>query len=449
MGDPGASSIGGQIFLIIVLTFINAFLAGAEMAFVSVNHSKLESMAEEGDKKSEKVLTLLEDSDDFLSTIQVGITFAGFFSSAAASTTFVSYLEPYLSGIPAGETIATAVVTLILSYFTLVLGELYPKQLALQVPEAYARNTAGVISVLKTIFKPFVWLLTASTSILKKVTPLEFSEDSQQFTREEIQGLINSSRREGVLDVDEFRMMQGVLSLDTKLSREVMTPRTDTFMVDIDDENEDIVNQILNSQYSRVPVFKDDKDDIVGIMHTKDILREARKVGFNNIDIMNIVKPAFFAPETSFIDDLMLDFKKNHQHMAILKDEYNGVVGLVTLEDLIEEIVGDIEDEYDEISHLYKKINESTYIINGVMPIDKFNQLFEESVESDESDTIAGYMIEILGYFPEDRAEEIIRIGDYKLMTTAVENGRIRGIQVKKLFDEQLEAEKAEKEDED
>ncbi|MEY8370927.1 hemolysin family protein [Aerococcaceae bacterium 50-4] len=445
MGDPGASNVGGQIFLIIILTLVNAFLAGAEMAFVSVNHSKLETMAEDGDVKSQKVLKLLENSDDFLSTIQVGITFAGFFSSAAASTTFVSYLEPFLSGIPAGETIATAAVTLILSYFTLVLGELYPKQLALQVPETYARQSAGIISVLKTFFKPFVWLLTASTNVLKKITPLEFSADSQQFTREEIQGIINSSRREGVIDSDEFQMMQGVLSLDTKLAREVMTPRTDTFMVDIEDDGQEIVNEILSSQYSRVPVFKDDKDDIVGIIHTKDILREARKVGFENIEISNVVKPAFFAPETSFIDDLLFDFKKNHQHLAIIKDEYNGVVGLVTLEDLIEEIVGDIEDEYDEISHLYKRINDTTYIINGVMPIDKFNHLFKTGIESDESDTIAGYMIEILGYFPEDRAEEIIRIENYKLMTTAVENGRIRGIQVKQVeADELVEAEPVE-----
>jgi len=445
MGDPGASNVGGQIFLIVVLTLVNAFLAGAEMAFVSVNHSKLEDMAEEGDVKSKKVLRLLENSDDFLSTIQVGITFAGFFSSAAASTTFVAYLRPYMSGLPAAEILATAAVTIILSYFTLVLGELYPKQLALQVPETYARNAAGTISVLKTIFKPFVWLLTASTNILKRLTPIEFSADSQQFTREEIQGIINSSRREGVIDIDEFRMMQGVLSLDTKLAREVMTPRTDTFMVDIDDDSQEILNQILSSQYSRVPVFETDKDDIVGIIHTKDILREARKVGFENIEIRDVIKPAFFAPETSFIDDLLLQFKKNHQHLAILKDEYNGVVGLVTLEDLIEEIVGDIEDEYDEISHLYKKINETTYIINGIMPIDKFNQLFHTSVESAESDTIAGYMIEILGYFPDDRAEEIIRIENYNLMTTAVENGRIRGIQVKQLTEEQLAAEAAEK----
>ncbi|RPA60407.1 HlyC/CorC family transporter [Aerococcus agrisoli] len=444
MGDPGASNVGGQILLIVILTLVNAFLAGAEMAFVSVNHSKLEDMAEEGDVKSKKVLKLLENSDDFLSTIQVGITFAGFFSSAAASTTFVSYLQPYMEGLPAAETLATAAVTIILSYFTLVLGELYPKQLALQVPETYARNAAGTISVLKTIFKPFVWLLTASTNILKHLTPIEFSADSQQFTREEIQGIINSSRREGVIDIDEFRMMQGVLSLDTKLAREVMTPRTDTFMVDIEDDSQEILNQILSSQYSRVPVFETDKDDIVGIIHTKDILREARKVGFENVEIRNVIKPAFFAPETSFIDDLLLQFKKNHQHLAILKDEYNGVVGLVTLEDLIEEIVGDIEDEYDEISHLYKKINETTYIINGIMPIDKFNQLFHTSVESAESDTIAGYMIEILGFFPDDRAEEVIRIENYNLMTTAVENGRIRGIQVKQLTEEQLAAEAAE-----
>lgn len=444
MGDPGVTSIGWQIGLILVLTFINAFLAGAEMAFVSLNTHKVETLAEEGNKSAKKVLHLLKDSDGFLSAIQVGITFAGFFSSASASATFVGMFAPYFSRIPAGETIATAGVTLVLSYFTLVLGELYPKQLAIQIPEKYACFSAGIISFLKAFFKPFVWLLTASTNVLKNITPIDFTQQEEKLTRAEMKAILARSRRDEAIDLDEFRMMQGVLSLDTKLAREVMVPRTDTFMLDIDDEPIDNLNEILNSQYSRVPVFSDDKDDILGIIHSKDILRQARKVGFENIDIREIVKPAFYVPETIFVDDLLLAFKRNHQHMAIIKDEYGGVVGLVTLEDLIEEIVGDIEDEYDEISHMYKQINEKTYIINGIMPISKFNQLFGTAIESDESDTIAGYMIEILGFFPDNRAEEVIRIADYDLTTTAVENGRIRGIQVKhrpvKEDDEEAEA---------
>lgn len=431
MGDPGATTLLLQIALIAVLTLINAFLAGAEMAFVSVNTQKIKDMAGEGNKSAVKVLELLEDSDGFLSTIQVGITFAGFFSSASASSTFVGYLTPYLSDVPAGETIATAVVTLVLSYFTLVLGELYPKQLAIQIPEKYATISAGTILVFKAFFKPFIWLLTASTNLMKRVTPIDFTKKEEKLTRAEMKAVLQRSRQDEAIDLDEFRMLQGVLSLDTKFAREVMVPRTDTFMLDIDDSPGDNLNGILNSQYSRVPVFADDKDDILGVIHSKDILRLARKVGFDNIDIREIIKPAFFVPETIFVDDLLLEFKRNHQHMAVIKDEYGGVVGIVTLEDLIEEIVGDIEDEYDEISHMYKQINETTYIINGIMPIPKFNTLFKTDIESDESDTIAGYMIEILGFFPDNRAEEVIRIGEYDLTTTAVENGRIRGIQVK------------------
>ncbi|MCZ0717872.1 hemolysin family protein [Aerococcus kribbianus] len=437
MEDPGAANLSGQIILIIILTAINAYLAGAELAFVSVNQSRLKEEAEEGNKRARQVLKLLENSDDFLSTIQVGITFAGFFSSASASTTFVSYLAPLLSGIPAGATIATAIVTLILSYFTLVFGELFPKQVAMQMPEKYAKFVAPSINFLQIIFKPFVWLLSASTSLLKRITPIEFTNKDQHLTRNEMQAIIASGRNDGVIDLDEFRMMQGVLSLDTKLAKEVMTPRTDTFMVDIEDDQAEALQEVLASQYSRIPVYEDDKDNIIGIMHAKDILRAAKKVGFEGIQIEEIAKPAYFAPETIFIDDLLLDFKRNHQHMAVLKDEYNGVAGIVTLEDLLEEIVGDIEDEYDEISHLYKKINDTTYIINGVLPVDKFNILFKEDVDTEESDTIAGYMIERLGYFPEDRAEEIIRVGKYELTTTAVENGRIRGIQVKEKYPEE------------
>ncbi|AMB99192.1 hemolysin [Aerococcus urinaehominis] len=431
MGDP-SSNLGGQILLILFLTFVNAFLAGAEMAYVTVNQTRLQEMADNGDKKAARVLHILEDSDAFLSTIQVGITFAGFFSSASAANTFVSYLAPYLANVPAGETVATAIVTLILSYFTLVLGELYPKQLAMQIPEQYARMSSGVVSFLQTAFKPFVWLLTVSTNLIKKITPIDFTSEQPNMTRDEMRGAFKASQREGVIDMDEYRMMEGVLSLDDKLAREVMVPRVDTFMLDIDDGNQANIDAILSSQFSRIPVFDTDKDDILGIVHSKDLLRMANKVGFDNVDIKSVIKPVYFAPETIFIDDLLLEFKRNHQHIAILKDEYGGVVGLVTMEDLLEEIVGEIEDEYDQISHLYKKINDDTYIINGIMALDKFNEIFDTALESDESDTIAGYMIEQLGYFPADQAEEVIQVDDWLLTTTAVENGRIRGMQVKK-----------------
>ncbi len=444
--DPEAQRLLSDILVVVILTAINAFFASAELAFVSINRQKMNAMAEEGDRKAQRVLKLLDNSDDFLATIQVAITLAGFFNSASASTNFVPYLEPLLGSISGWETIATVVVTLVLAYITLVLGELYPKQVALQMPEQIARFTSGPISLVKTVSRPFVWLLSASTNILKKLSPIDFTQQEEKLTRDEMRQILAQSRGQGAIDPSEFTMMEGVLSLDTRLARELMVPRTDTLMIDLDDTLDENLELVLNSPYSRMPVYEGDKDNVIGVLHMKNVLKASKDIGFDALDFRTLVNEPLFVPSTIFIDDLLIEFRKKHTHMAILKDEYGGVEGIVTLEDLLEEIVGDIEDEYDEISHLYKRINDTTYIINGIMPIDKFNQLFKTSVESDESDTIAGYMIEILGYFPEDRAEEVIRIENYKLMTTAVENGRIRGIQVKKLDIDELAEEEVEEE---
>lgn len=430
MEDPGASTLLSEVLLIVALTLINAFLAGAELAFVSLNQEKMREKADEGDKKAKKVLKILDDSDAFLSTIQVGITLAGFLSSAAAASTFTAYLLPLMPDFAFREAVATTIVTIALSYISLVFGELFPKQVAIQFPEAYALRSAGVIDFLKRLFTPFVWLLTASTNLLKRLTPIEFTQQEQRFTRAEMQALIKNGRNDGAIDPDEFKMMQGVLSLDSKIAKEIMVARTDTFMIDIEDPIRDNVKAILSSPYTRVPIYQHDKDEVIGIVHSKDLLREANRVGFDNVSFLRIMNEPFFVPETVYIDDLLLSFKLDNQHLAVLKDEYGGVVGIVTLEDLIEEIVGEIEDEYDIQGTSYQKINENVSLIEGGMPIDDFNELYNQEIQTEESDTIAGYVIEILGHFPEDGQEEVVRIGDYLLTTIEVESGRIRKLRV-------------------
>ncbi|MGB4794321.1 MAG: hemolysin family protein, partial [Trichococcus flocculiformis] len=282
----------------------------------------------------------------------------------------------------------------------------------------------------KTLFKPFVWLLSFSTGILKKLTPIEFTNEEEKLTRDEMKAILAQSRGEGVIDPSEFTMMQGVLSLDTKLARELMVPRTDTLMMDLDDDLEYNIALVLNSQYSRIPVYEEDKDNVIGVLHMKNVLKASKEVGFERISFRELVNTPLFVPSTIYVDDLLVEFRKTHTHMAIIKDEYGGVEGIITLEDLLEEIVGDIEDEYDEIYRLSKKIDDNHYVVNGRMPLDKFNQLFKTAIASEEVDTIAGYMIEELGYFPKDDEHETIQTGEYLLTTTQVESGRIRGIRV-------------------
>lgn len=436
--DADGSALALQILLIILLTLLNAFFAAAEIAFVSVNQGKMSQKAEEGDKKAKRVMKLLENSDEFLATIQVAITLAGFFSSASAATSFASRIEPYILSIPGSKTIAIAIVTIILSYITLVFGELYPKQVALQIAEPITLHTAGIILFIKKIAKPFIWFLTTSTGVLKHLTPIEFKKEEEKLTRSEMKALLANSRNDGAIDIDEFTMMQGVLSLDSKLAREVMVPRTDTLMLDVDDELEENLDIILNCSYSRLPIYEEDKDNVIGVLHLKDVFRAAKNQGFDNIHLIELANSPLFVPSTIYVDDLLVEFKKTRQHMAILKDEYGGVEGIVTLEDLIEEIVGNIEDEYDIEEMSYREIDEKNFMIDAGMTVEKFNDIFKTEIYSDEVDTMAGIILEELGYFPNDRERVEIPMETVMLTPILIENGRIRRIHVRLLSENEI-----------
>lgn len=433
MSDADGSSLGVQIFIIIALTVLNAFFAAAEMAFVSVNQGRMSERAHQGDKRAMRVMQLLEDPDSFLATIQVAITLAGFFSSASAATSFANRIEPLLTSIPGAQAVSIGIVTVVLSYLTLVFGELYPKQVALQMAEPIALYTAGIISVIKKIARPFVWILTLSTGVLKSITPIEFTQEQEKLTRSEMKMLLTNSRNDGAIDSDEFTMLQGVLSLDSKLAREVMVPRTDTLMLDAEDSLEENLETLLNATYSRLPIYEEDKDNVIGILHLKDVLKSASEVGFAQLNLVELAHDPLFVPSTIYVDDLLLEFRKTRQHMAILKDEYGGVEGIVTLEDLIEEIVGDIEDEYDAQEIMCHKIDENNYIIDAGMTLERFNQTFNAKVDSDEVDTMAGIILEELGYFPEDDERVEVQIDQWSLSPSMMENGRIRRIHVKRL----------------
>lgn len=427
--DPSGSSLITELFIIIILTLINAFFAAAEIAFVSINNSKIERLAEDGDKKARRVLKLLEQSDDFLATIQVAITFAGFLSSAQAATSFAVAFADYLPNFAGAPTVATLVVTLILSYFTLVFGELFPKQIALQMPESIAMGTSGAIEVTQKLFRPFIWLLSASTGLLQRITPIDFSKTEEKFTREEMRVIIEESRKSDSFDTDELDMMEGVLSLDTKIAREVMVPRTDTIMLDIDALYEVNLAKIIESPYSRIPIYKDEKDNVIAVLHVKNLLKAASEFGFENIDILEISNKPMLVPSTIYTDDLLIEFQREQQHMAILIDEYGGVEGIVTMEDLLEEIVGDIDDESD-ITSLgdIRVIDDFNYYINGGILLDEFNHYFDEDIASDEVDTIAGYIIHHIGYVPDEDERVSVRVNDYVLTTSEIKNGRIYGV---------------------
>lgn len=285
-----------------------------------------------------------------------------------------------------------------MTYISIVLGELYPKRIALNLKESLAVRTAPIILFLGKIVSPFVWLLSASTNLLSRLTPMEFDDADEKMTRDEIEYMLSKS--EESLDAEELEMLQGVFTLDELMARELMVPRTDAFMVDIKNASEENIQAILKQNFSRIPVYEGDKDNIIGILHTKRILTEAFTAGFENLSLEKILQEPLFVPETMFVDDLLASLRNTQNQMAILLDEYGGVAGLVTLEDLLEEIVGEIEDETDKAELEVRELADGSYIVLGAMTLNDFNEHFDVELASDDVDTIAGYYITTLGSIP-------------------------------------------------
>ncbi|UHP11622.1 hemolysin family protein [Listeria marthii] len=430
--DPESQQIILQLILIVVLTLLNAFFASAEMALVSLNKNRVKSQAETGDKKAVMLAKLVDDPSKFLATIQVGITLAGFFSSASAATSIATRLESVFGGSSFAKELSIIVVTIVLSYITLVFGELYPKRLALQKSEKIARVSVRPIMAVGVVLRPFVKFLSFSTDILVKLTRMEKNTDNEKMTREEMQLLIETGRRDGVIEVEELQMLRGVFEMDNKYAREVMVPRTDAFMVDAETESEALCDALLNENFSRVPVYTGDQDSVLGILHMKDFFAEARKSGFENIHVKSLVKDAYFAQETMFIDDLLKNMQRTRNQMAILMDEYGGVAGIVTVEDLLEEIVGEIDDENDVFSDEVKKIDDNTFIVEGRMPLDDFNKMFHVELPSRGVDTVAGFVLTLTGTIPEEDDEVVVEYGALRFTVEEMNDARLVSVRVEK-----------------
>lgn len=427
--DADSTNILPQLLIIIVLTLLNAFFAAAEMAVISSNKNKIKFLVENGNKKAKAVEKLMENETKFLSTIQVGITLAGFYSSATAAVGLSEVFGTLLDKIvPFGSKISFVLTTLILSYFTLVFGELFPKRIALRKPESVAMFVARPILFIKVIAAPFVRLLTASSNLLVKITRLEAHLPEDKISEDEIKSIIETSANEGTINTEERRMIESIFKFNDLEASDVMTPRVDVFMVDIDDDPQEYLSEIINGKYSRIPVYSDNKDNIVGIIHVKDILVEANKVGFANIDVKKILREPYFVTEQIKINSLFKKMQAKKVHIALVNDQYGGFRGIVTMEDLIEEIMGNINDEYDDSPAPIDKIGDNVYLIDGVTPIQDINRElnleFEEN--NDEYDTLGGLIISLINRIPEENEHITV---DYQNVTMKVEKVDVNRIE--------------------
>ena len=430
--DPEPMSLVSQFILILVLTLLNAFFASAEMAIVSVNRNRIKMLADDGNKKASLLVDLLEEPNKFLSTIQVGITLAGFFSSASAATGISEVIGASLSqlGIPYAQSISLVVITIILSYFTLVFGELVPKRIALQKSEQMAMLSVRPIVFVFKFAKPFVKLLSLSTNVLLRVIGMSDTDLEEKVSREEIKSLVDAGEEYGVINQIEKEMINSIFDFDDKLAKEVMTPRTEVYM--INSQLPLSIEELLEENYSRIPVYEGDMDNIIGILYLKDFLHEAYQVGFENVDIKKLLHRPYFVPECKNIDQLFKELQKSKNHLAVLIDEYGGFSGIVTIEDLIEEVMGDINDEYDDDDPVIRKIDNDTYMVNGLISIKELNDKLHLNLdeETEDYDTLGGFLINQIDYIPSETEECMVEYENLVFKIECVKDKRIEMVKI-------------------
>ena len=430
-----------QFIVIVALTGINAFFSSAEMAIVSINKNKLKILVEEGNKKAIMLENLMKEPSKFLSTIQVGITLAGFFASASAATGLSQYLSIYLRklGIPYSGQISMILITFVLSYITLVFGELIPKRIALKSSEKIALSSVGTIVTVSKIFSPFVKFLTFSTNIV--LTALKMKEDNieEKVSKEELRSLVEVGREHGIINEVEKEMIENIIEFDEKVAREIMIPRTKVFLVDKNISVDELFEKKEVEVYSRIPVYEDEADNIVGILFMKDLMIEAYRKGFQNVKLPEIMQEAYFVPETKNVNELFNEMQSEKKHIAILIDEYGGFSGIVTLEDLIEEVMGNISDEFDADDSSIKKLSANKYLVNGELSLNDLNDYFHIELESKHYDTLSGLLIEHMGYIPEDDEDiEPIIIDEISFKPKRVKDKKIEWVLAKFNKEEKL-----------
>lgn len=431
---PNSNNVVGQLFLIAVLIFINAVLAASELSILSANTNKMEMLAAKGNKKAKLVLKLKADESKLLSSIQVGITLAGFFSSASAAVSLSEGFVETLTkiNIPFVDTIALVVVTLILSYFTLVFGELFPKRIALRAPEKMAMILARPIAIIRTLFRPIVFVLSKSCDLLVKLFRIKPKIDDK-VTEDEVLALIDSGIDDGTINSKEKELINAIFTFDNLNTKNVMTPRINMFMINIDDSLSNIKKKIKEEKYTRIPVYEDNTDNIIGILNIKDIYFTL-KASYTVDDLRSILRKPFFVAESMKAERLLKQLQANNEHCAIVIDEDGAVSGFITMEDLIEEITGNIYDEYDEKPTTITQISENIFDVDASLPIQDVNRELdlEIQVENDIYTTLAGYITYTLGDIPE--IGQKLEFNDMKLTILEVVNNRIIKVQIEKII---------------
>ncbi len=438
------SSIPQQLLIQAILIAINAFFAATEIAVVSLNATKLRKLVEEGDTKAEKLLKLVENPSGFLSTIQIGITLAGFLGSAFAADAFSEYLVSWIYDdlgftvlpLKALNTFSVVVITVILSYFTLIFGELVPKRVAMQKSLEMAKLSCGVVSALASIMRPVIWFLSFSTNTVLKVLRLKTEAEEETITEEEIRMMLDLGEQKGTIDTDEQEWIENVFRFDDISVKEAMTREADMVGFYLDSTDEEIYNVIKTTGLSRYPVYDEDINDIVGVLNARDFLLDRNSNPDHPKELKKLLRAPYFVPDTIHADDLFADMQKKKIHFAIVIDEYGQTAGIITIEDLLEEIVGNIYDEFDPAEPPEMvQLDENLWRVSGGVYIDDLaKELDVELPEDSDYDTVGGMIFSCLHTIPADGTQFDVTVNGLEIHVEKIEDRRIGEALIKKII---------------
>lgn len=431
-----------KLVLLVLLIFVNAFFAMSEMAIVTLNDNKIKSMADDGNKKAKKIMALTADTSRFLSTIQIGVTLAGFLTSAAASQNFGDMLSSALCGwwgvkdpslIQFIYGVSVVLITLITSYFSLVFGELVPKKIAMQKAEKISFAVVGILTFFKKLLYPAVSLLTVSTNGVVRLFGMNPEANDENVTEEEIRMLVDAGEEKGVIEESQRDMINNIFEFDDIDVGDVMQHRTEITAASIHDDLSDVIALAISEGFSRIPVYGDDLDDIVGVVYVKDLLRYVGRPIPKSATLKGLMREAYHVPESKRCGELFAEMTERHIQMAVVIDEYGGTAGLVTLEDLIESILGNIQDEYDDEEEDITKLDETTYTIDGVCDIEEVEDMLAVTLPDGDYDTIGGLILSVLGHLPEEGENPSIECAGYRFTVEKADERRIETVRAEKL----------------
>lgn len=438
--DPNPTSIIWKLVLLLVLILVNAFFAMSEIAIITLNDNKVKAMAEDGHKGAKRVLALTKNPSSFLSSIQIGITLAGFLTSASAADSFSGPLAAWIYSaqwarfwdVSVWQGISLVLVTIIISYFSLVLGELVPKRIGMQAAEKISFKIAPVLLFIKSCFKPFIAFLTVSTNLVVRMFGFDPNASEENVTEEEILMMVDAGEEKGVIEESQKEMINNIFEFDDIVAADVMTHRTEIEAIEIHEPLTDIIKLAIEEGYSRIPVYKEELDDIVGILYVKDLLKYVGNDVPKSFKISNIMRPAVFVPESKKCGDLFNEMTEQKLQMVIIVDEYGGVAGLVTIEDLLESIVGNMQDEYDDEEEEIEQMTDGSFALEGTSDIGELAETLGIDFPEGEYDTVGGFIMSELGRIPTAEENAEVRYGGYIFTVVEMDERRISKVEAEK-----------------